>query len=139
MSKARFGKKNPDHSDRIKALWKTAEYAAKQHLGRKKGPNKSENGLNALLQILFPGKYLFTGDFSFMVDGKNPDFVSTEGSKKIIELFGDRYHDEEEAEKRTEFFKLQGYETLIVWNLELRDLAVLIEKLKRFHVEGRIA
>jgi hypothetical protein len=136
QSKRQLGKKNPDHSERIKALWKTPGYADKQHLGRSILPNKSERNLNALLGLLFPGEYLFTGDFSFMVDGKNPDFISTDGSKRIIELFGDRYHKKEEAESRIAFFGAQGFSALVIWEVELKDLPILIEKLRRFQAGG---
>jgi hypothetical protein len=136
MANAQLGKKNPAHSERIKALWKTPEFANKQRLGRKKGPNGAERNLNALLGLLFSGKYLYTGDFSFMIDGKNPDFISTDGTKKVIELFGDRYHKKEDAGKRVAFFGSQGFSALVIWEVELKDLPTLIEKLRHFQGEG---
>jgi hypothetical protein len=132
MSKAQLGKKNPAHGERIKTLWKTAVFAAKQRDGRSYKPNNSERNLLCLLNLLFPGVYIFTGDFSFMVDGKNPDFISTDGSKKVIELFGMRYHPAEDEKKRIDFFSAHGFSALIVWDPELKNLPMLVSKLKQF-------
>jgi len=81
-------------------------------------------------QPSFPGVYIFTGDFSFMVDGKNPDFISTDGSKKVIELFGMRYHPAEDEKKEIDFFSAHGFSALIVWDPELKNLPMLVSKLK---------
>lgn len=67
------------------------------------------------------------------------------GKKKIIEVFGEAYHDPEKAYvaiswKQTEFgrkaiFSQLGYDTLIVWDVELKSMSEeeLAKKIKDFH------
>lgn len=88
-------------------------------------PNKAELRLDELLQRILPNKYRYVGDFSFFIAGKCPDFVSTNDQKKIIELFGDYYHEGDDGQERIALFKQYGYETLIIWEHELEEVKKL--------------
>lgn len=126
-----------------KKLWQTPEYVRKQMATRRVLPNKPEKLLDKILQSLFFGEYKYVGDGQFILAGKCPDFVNVNGQKKIIELFGDWFHSKECAEQRgrnyitpqarINIFKEYGYETLIVWERELKNTEVLKESLLKFN------
>lgn len=99
-------------------------------------PNKPESELRDLLEQMFPSEYRFTGDGSFILAGKCPDFLNVNGKKKIIELFGDYWHEKTEEKQRIALFKEYGYDTLIVWDSELDNVPLLSNKLVEFHNVG---
>lgn len=111
----------------------------------KECPNEYERRLTEILNEMFPGEYKFVGDWSFIVNRKNPDFVNVNGQKKIIEVFGEIYHDPasspwEVSEDRTEsgrkrLFREYGYKTLVVWCKEFSDEQKLRASLREFHEE----
>ena len=95
-------------------------------------PNKAEFVLLGILNSLSPESWAFVGDWSMILAGKNPDFVNTNGKKQIIELFGDYWHKGEDETGRIDLFRRFGYETLVVWERELKDISSLTTKLREF-------
>jgi len=121
-----------------KKLWKTKrglELRKKSLQACQKRPNKCEQYLITLLQKNnLPYKYVGNGEF--ILGGRNPDFLSINGKKKLIELFGDYWHSNKFNEKlsakdRIKFFKKFGFDALIIWEYELKDFEIL-NKIKRF-------
>jgi G:T-mismatch repair DNA endonuclease (very short patch repair protein) len=125
--------------DRIagKKRWQNPRYREKQLTAMFKGldikPNKPEQLLNKLLQELFPNEYKYVGDGSVIIGYKNPDFINVNGQKKIIELYGDYWHRNDNPQKRIDLFSKHGYQTLIIWEHELKDIEKLRTKLERFN------
>lgn len=109
---------------------KNPEYLRKILIIRK--PNKSELKLNQLLQVKFPNEFKFVGDGSFVLNRYNPDFLNVNGKKLIIELFGERWHEQEEEISRPKVFSKYGYRTLIIWEHELKNKQQLLEKINNF-------
>lgn len=94
-------------------------------------PNKPEKVLIHLIdEMRLPYKYV--GDFKFWIDGKNPDFINTNSQKKIIEMYGKHWHDEEEMVKRKFLFAQYGYDTLFIWDNELENIEGVKQKLLEF-------
>ena len=96
-------------------------------------PNNAEMQLLGIMTYMqLP--YRYTGNAQFILNGKAPDFVHSEGKLKIIELFGERWHRPEEEGERTEEFARSGYQVLVIWQKELRvrDRKYLYRKLKEF-------
>ena len=124
-------------SENQKRLWMNREYKENQVRAAMKAnhirPNKAESKLNSFLQRLLPHEYKYVGDGEFILAGKCPDFINTNGQKKIIELFGDYWHKGDDGKKRTKLFKKYGYQTLIVWEKELKNIPRLLEKLFQFN------
>jgi len=125
-------------SKAMKKLWKDPKFVYMMQQARNKsmgktGPNKPETRLMNLIEGMFPGHYKYTGDFSFMINGKNPDFVNINGQKKCIELYGNYWHRNDDPQDRIDIFKPYGWDTLVVWERELKDLESLMAKLKQFH------
>lgn len=67
-----------------------------------------------------------------ILDGKIPDIVNTNGKKKLIELFGEHWHSLSDEEKRINCFKNLGWETLIIWEKELKDRNIVERKILEF-------
>lgn len=119
-----------------KELWKSPEFAKMMGEAQHIYPNKPETFLLNLLNELYPGEWKYTGDFSFIINGKSPDFTNVNGQKKLIELFGDYWHAGENPQDRKDIFKPFGYETLILWESELKDMDFVLFQLEEFMKEG---
>ena len=115
-----------------KDLFNDPVYVKKWKKGLNGHPNKCETVIFELLEIIFPGEYNFTGDFTFWVDMLNPDFVCKE-KKKIIEFFGEYWHKEEDVDIRGNLFKKHGYDSLFIWESELTDIEQIKNKVREFH------
>lgn len=99
-------------------------------------PNIPETKLNNILNKLVPNQYKYVGDGKVILGGFCPDFINCNGHKKIIECFGDYWHNLSNWKKRDKrklkFYKSLGYSTLIIWEHELKNEKELIKKLKAF-------
>jgi hypothetical protein len=142
MSKSHIGVKlSKTHANNIsKAValsWADPVQKAKHVRAILKGshnrPTTEESKLFDFLDILFPGEYKYVGDGKVIVGGKNPDFINVNGKKKIVEMYGDRWHKGQNPQDRIDIFKPYGYDTLIVWDRELNDIEALAEKLIQFN------
>lgn len=96
-------------------------------------PNKPETILLNLLNQLFPNEYKYIGDFQFFLGGKNPDFMNCNHQKKLIECYGTYWHKNDDPQDRINHFRQYGFETLVIWENELKDRERLVEKLQEFH------
>ena len=88
-------------------------------------PNKLELRLSSLLDIHFPGEWVYSGDGKVTLEGFKPDFINCNGKKLIIELAGGRWHSREYEHKRSETFRKFGYETLVIWDRTLEGKRIL--------------
>lgn len=123
-------------SKRMKELWADPIYhkAASKRLAngsQRDRPNKAEIQLLELLESIQPGDWKYIGDGTLVVAGKNPDFVNTKG-EKLIELFGDYWHEGQDPKKRVAIFTPHGYKTLVVWQHELKDQPKLTKRITNF-------
>lgn len=100
-------------------------------------PNKKEAQLDNILKDLsLP--YRYVGDGQFILGGKCPDFLNANGQKKLIELYGNFWHQGENPQNRIDYFKQYGFDTLIIWEDELSNQAKLKEKLIAFDSQNFI-
>ena len=90
-----------------------------------------EKSLFRLLQDHFPDVWKYTGNGSILIGLKNPDFMSKQGNR-IIELYGEYWHKGEDGQKRIAHFKKFGYDTLIIWEHELKNEDLVVERVKVF-------
>jgi G:T-mismatch repair DNA endonuclease (very short patch repair protein) len=114
----------------------------------KQKPNKPEYYLIDLLKNLSLNyRYVGNGkpENRIKINGKNPDFIN-EKDKTIIEFFGDRWHGEEfrkekgidtktnieHENERIKTFKDVGYRCLVIWESELKDEDLLVNKIINF-------
>ena len=94
------------------------------------GPNKAEGRLLCILECAFPGEWRFVGNGDLIIDGKCPDFVNTNGKKALIELYGDFWHKGDDPAKRQKYFATFGYQTLVIWEHELKSEKKVIDKVR---------
>lgn len=90
-----------------------------------------------MLNKLLPNQYKFVGNGKLIIGGFVPDFVNNEHNK-IIEHYGDYWHNREDRIKRDKrrliTYKKAGYKTLIIWQYELKDLDNLKNKILEFSI-----
>jgi len=125
-------------SNRLTKQWKDISFTKKIQESLNLRPNKPETLLINLFKDLNLN-FEYTGDFSFMINGKNPDFTNYE-NKKVIEFFGTYWHSEKFEDKsneqsRIKHFAKEGYKCLIIWEEELKEVEKIIEKVIQFAKE----
>jgi len=131
---------NPECRDKIcssmssshKKLWQNPEFKEKMINAIMKGlqikPNKPEQIIIDLInKYNLPYKYV--GDGQFILGGKCPDFINVDGQKKLIELYGDFWHQGENPQNRIDYFKQFGFDTLIIWEHELNDIDAVLDRI----------
>lgn len=121
---------NQKNSEAKKRAWQDPAYARKCLVFT--SPNKAELKLMKILNSMYPNEWKFVGDGQMVIAGKCPDFINVNGQKKIIELYGERWHQNDNPQERIATFKPFGYETLIIWARELQGLKKLKIKLEEF-------
>jgi len=104
----------------------------KSQLAQHKRPNKPETILLTLLDTLYPGEWKYVGDFSMTLGRCCPDFANVNGKKQLIEMYGDYYHKGQDPQDRIDYFKEYGFDTLVIWEHELKDTDAVVEKIKTF-------
>jgi glutamate synthase domain-containing protein 2 len=125
---------NPEYKDRVLKAMSLSIQAT---------PNVPENIVLSVLNDYFPKEWGYTGNGSFIIGGKIPDFVNKNGYKYIIEVFGDYWHDPKQnksikhhqtAKGTIKIFSNFGFKTLILWEHEVKSLpkSELAEKIKTF-------
>jgi hypothetical protein len=75
-----------------------------------------------------------------VLGGRIPDFVNINGKKQIIELFGDYWHGEKHTGRTKEqeellkinHYKQFGWDTLIIWENELKELENVKNRISAF-------
>ena len=112
---------------RLKALFKVSCRSSAH-------PNREEKFLDILIQQSCSNEYSYVGDGSVLVGYKSPDFININGRKKLIEFYGDYWHQSEtdSGRGRKQHFKKFGFDTLIIWEHELVEPDRVIEKVKDF-------
>ena len=94
-------------------------------------PNRAERKLNRILAEVCPGEFELNVEGTAIIGNKIPDFVEVNGNR-LIELYGDYWHQGEDPQDRMDFFRTFGYETLVVWESELSSESELVQRIRRF-------
>ncbi len=119
-------------SQKKKTNWKTSQYIKSQMKARGVKCNKKEQYLKTVLHKIFPNTYRFVGDGKVIIGTKCPDFIRRD-NKKIIELYGDYWHRNDNPDDRIQYFKEYGYDTLVLWEHELKDINSISNKIILFN------
>ena len=97
---------------------------------------KPEIFLENLLNRILPNQYKYVGNGSKMIEQFNPDFIDII-NKKIIEVFGDYWHNLAGTKKKDYYrflvYKRNNYKTLVIWEHELKNIIQTINKIRKFH------
>lgn len=141
-----YGKKQSDEA-KIKIGIKSKEKFLKDDVISKYRYSRKINKLEEFLLTIFNKNDLdinYVGNYSLWIGNANPDFIKRE-SNKAIELFGDFWHGEEyrkrnydflsnkeHEQNRINYFKERGYECLVIWENELKNIDLVINKVRNF-------
>jgi hypothetical protein len=118
-------------SQSLTARWKSGRMARAFN----KKPNMAEQELFEVINELCPNEYKFVGGGQVVINGKMPDFINVNGQKKIIEMYGDYWHRDDNPQDRIDIFAEYGYQTLIIWEREVRsgNMEELKGKIRNFN------
>jgi hypothetical protein len=89
-------------------------------------PTKPERIIASELGLFW--KYV--GDGQLIIGSKCPDFWN--GDHKLIELFGDFWHRKHKPEDWINYYKKWGYDCLVIWEHELKNINNVKRKVKQF-------
>ncbi len=130
--------KNPEYLQKVSAGVRRAmqndSYWKNYAKGMNLKPNKPEQFLLSFLDANFSNEFGYNGDYrlNIRIDRLIPDFVHINGKKKVIDILGSHWHAKEEYFTRTERYKKCGYDSLILWEQELKCVDQLKERIKTF-------
>jgi hypothetical protein len=118
---------------KMQDLWKDDEWVDRMMEARRNGLNVFPNVPETIVDELSSDKVRYVGDGAWwrrLPNGiaKNPDFKVT-GQKKVIEVFGEYWHDAAEAEMIIEMFHRIGYECLVLWESNIKLAPDIIDEL----------
>lgn len=117
-------------------MWKNPEYRLRQRKlilkGLIKKPNKIEKYLENFLNQILPNEYKYVGDGELILGGKCPDFMNINGKKKLIELYGDYWHRNDNPEDKINHYKKYGFDCLVVWEKELKNISNIKQRIIQF-------
>jgi len=94
--------------------------STEERRGRNLKANSCEESILEVLEAQWKGDWKFTGDFSFWIGTKNPDFTNINGKKAVIEHFGQYYHSQwyfpntMSEEATIEYYKAWGFRCIIL-------------------------
>jgi hypothetical protein len=107
-------------SQKVLELYRSDPDYRRRVLSNRRPTDIEERLIKIINEYRLPYKY--TGDGSFWIGGKNPDFVNINSGKIAIDLFGDFWHEPSEVESRKSAFADFGWQLIILWGHELKCL-----------------
>ncbi len=104
-------------------------------------PNKVEDAVIIILNELYPNEWKYVGNGEVVMGGKNPDIINIDGRKAIIEVNGMYWHGKGltgecpllHQYKQIDHYRKLGYETLVIWEQELKELDILCSRINGFY------
>jgi len=101
----------------MKKKWEDKDWAEKRVkqllLAQSHKKSNLEISMSRILDKTFSEEWKYVGDFSCFIGGKCPDFINVNGQKKLIEVFGNFWHDKADEQKRIKHFAKYGFKTLV--------------------------
>jgi hypothetical protein len=108
------------------------EHLSKIFKSNQRKPNKTELFIDSMIQGIKPNEFKYVGDGQIWIAGKNPDWFNINGRKQVIEYFSNYWHKQEDENIRKKHFKKYGFDCLIIWEDELKNRELLMQKIKNF-------
>ena len=84
--------------------------------------------------------YKYVGNGKFWIEGRNPDFIESNGKKVVVEVFGRYWHSALYSRKipyrltqegTLKHYKKYGFKCIILWDNELKNEQLVLEHLKQ--------
>jgi len=113
------------------------ERIIKMRKGAHVRPTIPEKKLGELLQEACPDEYKYTGNDTFMIGRRFPDYVNINGKKKVVEMFGDFWHKGQNTQDKIDEYASYGFGCLVIWESDLKHETKesLINRIKVFNNE----
>lgn len=115
-----------------KKQWREPSFVEKMLSSFSIRPTKLEIQFKEFLARILPDEYRYVGDGQLILGRKIPDFLNINGKKKLIELYGNYWHRNDDPQERIDYFKKYGFDTLITYEHELKDQQTLAERIISF-------
>jgi len=134
MSKSKMGHEVSEEtrakiSDKISKYWEDPLYASK--ILHRRSPSYPEKVfIDLCYQYQLPLRYV--GNGALIIGNKNPDFVCITNDHKLIEIWGDHWHKGQNPQDRIDFFKIRGYQCLVILVSEFKCVDNVISKVRDF-------
>lgn len=121
-------------SDGVKRVMQKESYWKNYVKGMNMKPNKPEKFLIDFLNDNFPNEFSYNGDYRMKVriDNLIPDFVNVNNKKKVIDILGRYWHKKSEYNERIKRYKKCGYDSLMIWEDELKNEEWLKNRIETF-------
>lgn len=126
--KKKFGKDNPMYGKKLSQSHKIALLT-----GNISYNSKPELKLWKELQKFDGWEYSAKTKFCVVTESriKNPDFVN-QGKRKVIEVFGDYWHRNDDPQELIGFYKSAGWDCVVLWEREIMSKDFSIKLLSAF-------
>jgi very-short-patch-repair endonuclease len=95
-------------------------------------PNIPERKLFNIINNIYPNQFKLNVGSKVRIDGLKPDIIHTH-KKIIVEMFGDYWHRNDNHKNRINKFNSLGWKCLVIWEKELKNEKVVINKIKEFY------
>lgn len=128
-------------SDRTKKSWEDPVKRANMVNGLRMKPSQPERRVMEIIhKHALP--YRYVGDGTFWIGRMNPDFVSLNDHRKVIEIFGKYWHsplfnpnipESRTADARIDAFKEKGWDATVIWDYEVESPQgeqIILERLR---------
>ncbi|MFH1547535.1 MAG: NUMOD3 domain-containing DNA-binding protein [bacterium] len=103
----------------------------KKIFARKKMSKEERRMQGILYSLSLP--YEYVGNFQMRIGKRFPDFVD-KSSRKIIEVFGDYWHKNDNPQDKIDYYQENGYSCLVIWASEMyTQQEKTIQKILDFH------
>ena len=126
-------------SESMKERWKDEDFACYMSQAWNRKPNERELQLLSVLDRHFPNEWKYTGDGSlpeYWIEGRNPDFMSVNGKKQVIEVFGYYWHlyqpNRPSEEELIAHYKEYGFDCLVFWEYDVYDEEEVVKRVSEF-------
>lgn len=116
-------------SDAVSRCWKDPLYASRV-LHRRTPSYPEKIFMNLCSQYQLPFKYV--GNGGLIIDNKNPDFVGIVDEYRLIEIWGEHWHQGQNPQDRVDFFNGRGYQCLVIWASEFKHIDNVLSKVRNF-------
>jgi very-short-patch-repair endonuclease len=130
IREAKLGVPNPKKSAEMRRSMQNPEFVRELLRRVNQRPNKVETRTLEILNRHFPGEWRYVGGGQFVLGGKVPDFMNVNGKKQLIEVYGMYFHRGQNPQKRIDYFRQFGFETLVLWEDEIKDEELVVSKVR---------
>lgn len=129
-----YYKDNPQSPEPHRRLWANKEWRENTIRAILKASHQRPNSLEQKfidLCVKNNLSYKYVGSGEVIIAGLNPDFINTNSTKQVIEIYGEYWH-HDDGSLRTQKFAEIGFECLIIWESEFDNTDKIVEKVRSF-------